>query len=492
MPSPSATLAFYDSDFERTIFPLRTNQWLISVGEQAIREYLDGVFDPQGGEKTFLPQQRCYGIKHAFHLRRTVKLDFLSEFYFYDVIFRNRERFRPSMISNRLSFGYRFSQGQAESPSLSYAAFKAEIAKAAKRYKRMVSFDVASYFNSVYHHDLVSWAARLGFDTEDTQRFGRFLRETSAGRSVDCLPQGIYPAKMVGASFLNFVDTSALSCDVALRFMDDFYLFSDSEEVLQKDFIYVQALLGERGLSVNPKKTRFSAAPSAVLDGKIDDMKKQLLEKRRRIIALYDDAESPTTEISVVQPLSPVELAYVRAMLNNDSIEEEDAELILTVLSEHTDLVEARLPSFFHSFPNLAKTIARFCRNISPGSSVEVIINSILKSGQVYTEYQLFWIVSLIQERISTETKLGNFLQTIFESTDSPIVKAKILETRTQGFGLAELREAFVRSGQSDWLSWSSAVAMRELPAISRNHVLNYFANSSQINRLVAKIVKSV
>jgi len=82
------------------------------------------------------------------------------------------------------------------SPSKSYAAFKAAITEARAKYKYLVRFDIAAYFNSVYHHDLVQWFSELGASIEDVNHFGQFLRETNSGRSVDCLPQGIHPGKL--------------------------------------------------------------------------------------------------------------------------------------------------------------------------------------------------------------------------------------------------------------------------------------------------------
>jgi hypothetical protein len=50
-----------------------------------------------------------------------------------------------------------------------------------------------------------------------------YLREINAGRSVDVLPQGIYPAKMIGNDFLRFVDNhhalKSSSCSAYGRFL---------------------------------------------------------------------------------------------------------------------------------------------------------------------------------------------------------------------------------------------------------------------------------
>ena len=148
----------------------------------------------------------------------------------------------------------------------------------------MVRFDIAAYFNSVYHHDLISWFSEVGAQADDVEHFGQFLREGNSGRSVDCLPQGIHPCKLIGSEFLKFVDNSArLKSDVLLRFMDDFYLFSGSEEVINMDFVLIQQLLGERGLSLNPAKTSYESDHRNIAE-EIDYIKIDLLKVRRSMI----------------------------------------------------------------------------------------------------------------------------------------------------------------------------------------------------------------
>lgn len=121
------------------------------------------------------------------------------------------------------------------------------------KYPHMVKFDIAAYFNSIYHHDLVQWFSEINASSDDVEHFGQFLREANGGRSVDCLPHGIHPCKLIGSEFLKFVDNSMrLRSEVLLRFLDDFYLFSYNEEVINMDFVLTQQLLGEKGLSLNP------------------------------------------------------------------------------------------------------------------------------------------------------------------------------------------------------------------------------------------------
>jgi len=66
------------------------------------------------------------------------------------------------------------------------------------------------------------------------------------------------------------------------------------------------------------------------------------------------------------------------------------------------------------------------------------------------------------------------------------------LEIPDNRFGLVEMRDEHLEAGRSDWLSWASAVGNRNLPPVSRNHKLDYFGNSSQMNHLIKDVVTSV
>jgi hypothetical protein len=86
----SSTLAFYQEDFGKTLFPLRTNRILIERGEDELKAYIAQCLDQARTGLSFPAQHRVYADKPGFHLRRTVKLDPVAEYYIYDVIFRNQ------------------------------------------------------------------------------------------------------------------------------------------------------------------------------------------------------------------------------------------------------------------------------------------------------------------------------------------------------------------------------------------------------------------
>lgn len=105
---PYSTKQFYTDDYARTLFPLNTNRIVVQHGEEKIKSYLA---DCANGEKSFSPQFRVYAAKDPIHLRRTVKLDPVAEYFIYDLIYRNRQIFRKPHSPQRVHYGYRFENG---------------------------------------------------------------------------------------------------------------------------------------------------------------------------------------------------------------------------------------------------------------------------------------------------------------------------------------------------------------------------------------------
>ena len=339
--TPFSAQMYFLEDHPRTLFPLSTSKVVVADALPELQAYIGDILNPDTSD-AFLPQQRCYASKSGHHLRRTVALDPVAAFFVYDLILRHRAKLAIKRPPNRRSFGYTFRLGRPVVPSISYGEFRAAVREAAGSHKHALAFDISAYFNSVYHHDLVEWfeaAVSLG----DHELLGQYLRECNKGRSVDCLPHGYHPCKAIGAAFLNEIDTSVqLGSALMLRFLDDFYLFDNEERVLNSDFLTIQHLLGERGLTLNESKTRRDDEVLRLAPGTIDDIKIELLNRRREMVVdasgdLVEDADEEEAD----DPLSEEQLEYLLDLLKNPDIDESDAELVLTVLrSRGEDVLE--------------------------------------------------------------------------------------------------------------------------------------------------------
>lgn len=431
-------------------------------------------------------------MKVGSHIRRTIKLDPVAEVFFYDLVFKHRSIFRKPTSQKRASFGYRFASGRPLDATSSYRGFKGAASEYTKTYKFGLTFDVASYFNSIYHHDLVGWMGEKVSDSTDIELFGKFLREINSGRSVDCLPQGLYPAKMIGNDFLKFLDNAnKLKSTRLIRFMDDIAIFSNNREDLLADFYVIQDLLGQKGLSINPSKTRFIEKDSADIRREVDSVRRGLLKKRRHLIingydVTIEESDSPRN-------LDSKELSRLKQMLTQPHLDEEDAELVLALMGAHSRDVLLRFEDLLKEFPHLAKNMYVFSKNITDRTALCDVILKYIKNATVIPEYQLFWIGMILEDYLLDTRHAGELIDKLFTHPwSTSISKAKILEISDKKFGLPELREEHLKEGKSDWLAWSAAVGTRTANKASRNYVLKYFSNASPLNRIIAEIVSGL
>ena len=489
------TIKYFEADFPRQLFPLDTNKVLIVNAAQDIGKFIyECITHEKGSTQQFLPQVRAYSSKHGYHLRRTLKLDPIAEFFFYDITYRNRAVFKRNTSLRRRNYGYRFSRGQMLSPAKSYRSFRKAVNSDLREYKYCVKVDIAQYFNSLYHHDLIAFFRNYAKTTEDTDFLSKFLRQINSGRSVDCLPHGIYPAKIIGSQFLRFLEESnRLNANQTYRFMDDIYLFDNKEDVLRQDFHQLQRLLGEKGLSVNASKTLIGEVEELDINNEIDEIKSKLLMRRGAILFGSGAEEDFDLDLDDEDLLNEDAIEYLLALLKGEHIEEEDAELVLAVMRDHSLDVLEYIPVLLQRFPSLIKNIFYFSEYVEDANSLLSIVIDFLEDSVSVSEYQLFWLAKLCEKYLLRETNVGDVLARLFEhSAATSISKAKILEIPVNKFGMPDLREEELRTGESGWLSWSSAVGSRKIKKANRNHLLGYFGNGSPLNQLISDCVRKL
>lgn len=491
----TGTVQFYESDLAGTLFPLRTNLLLMQTHSSELSDYIyQRILSADYPEDNFLPQQRAYATKPRGHLRRTTKLDPVAEYFLYDIVYRNRGVFRPEVSHYRRSFGYRFKDGKQIPVHAAYSKYKKEIGDCSGKYNHNIHFDVASYFNSMYHHDIAHWFdAKENVTETDASAFSQFFREINSGRSVDFMPHGIYPSKMIGNEFLKFIDLHGLlKSHKVVRFMDDVTLFDDDPAVLRSDFHRIQQLLGQFALNINPAKTAFDNSIGD-LNEKLSDIRESLKE----IVTEYEEiltasgVEVSETDVEVENALGTEQVKELLILLQDEALEEEDADLILRFMRTHSDSLLEQLPILFRRFPNLVKHIHSICSEVTDKTTLAVVIRDYLNEGSEFLEFQLFWIGAIVEDYLLGHGCYGDILLRLYELTsDLKIARAKVLEIPEQGFGLKEIRGKYLKTGQSDWLSWSSAVGTQNLKSAERNYVLSYFAKASAMNYLISEGVK--
>lgn len=505
---------FFEIDYHASLFPLKTNLLLIKHHSQELEQYIANILstDPANAGYNFIPQTRVHAAKPRNHLRRTVVLDPVASYFIYDITFRNRAAFGLDASPKRSTFGYKFEGDQPLPVHKAYLDFTASVEiNKGLLFSHMISFDVASYFNSIYHHDATNWFASLpNISGTDANAFGRFFREINSGRSIDFLPQGIYPAKMIGSEFLRFIENSGqLKSAQTLRFMDDIYLFDDNIANLNQDFLRIQELLGLRALNVNPTKTVIDGekpsvqnAASAIqkeLSEIIDDFDETIIYLPSGADMAdfeYDDEEDEREEEDhegISATLDEKKTERLLELLVDPKAEESDVELILSILQQNSESLSTLIPSLLVRFPNIVKQLYKLAGQIAKKDDLTNELLLVLDSAPHLIEYQLFWMATIAEDHLSHTQKFGELVLKLYEKTSNhKIARAKILEIPDQSFGLKEIRDEILKTGASDWISWAAAMGTRTLIKAERNYSLKYFSKGSPLNYLIAECVQKL
>lgn len=490
MTNHSKVREFYLGDYDGTLFPMETCRLMIDKAAKEISEYIGSIANPKLKDFCFLPQETVFASKTGHHQRRTVKLDPVAEFYMYEMAYKNRKIFRKSSNPARQNFGYRFVEGNPIPIHDSYKEFTDKAVEYKEKYKYFIKFDISSYFNSIYHHDMSNWFSAQKPTQSDIELFGQFMREINSGFSIDFMPHGLYPAKMLGSHFLSYIDHSELiKSEQMIRFMDDFMIFSNSKDILIRDFQTIQKSLGQKSLNLNTEKTvLFSDDPISIY-AEIDNVKSKIMEKVYVGSGSGMDYEGYE---EVVRELSQEEIEYLLHLIEDDDATDREASLILDCIQEHTSDFYRHIPNFIYRFPHLAKKVFHKCGEVTELDELSELLKELLLSRIYLNEYQLFWIAKIVESYLLDALHGGQLLALIYEHKNSTsISKAKVLEIPEHRFGMPEWREVHLKNGSSSWLAWSSAVGMRNDTKQTKSYLMGYFSKASPINKLIGDCVNA-
>ena len=206
-------------------------------------------------------------------------------------------------------FGWRVKRmnskkGDYESNADEWKKFKKRILDHSEKFTYVIRLDVRSFFESVDTEVLLSSIGRFYKKTNTLHRLSRYFEQLNSRKNGTGLPQ-----RSLASSILAHVPLASADAFLSLkrnesgddkveplRWMDDFWLFGNSEANLRSVAAEVEAALRHNGLGINPRKTVFEECNVAlskmlldisgiVADG--EDVAKKLL----RIVD--DSAEAP-------------------------------------------------------------------------------------------------------------------------------------------------------------------------------------------------------
>ena len=167
-------------------------------------------------------------------------------------------------VDDNQIFSYRFSP-DPDSYSLfdtqvGWRQFQEHALKMSREHRFTLVTDVSDFYPRVYHHRLENALNHATNKNEGIcKRIKAILNKLSIGDVSYGLPVGGSAARLLAEIVLNRTDQLLKTKEIQFcRFVDDYYLFADSEDDARKQLVYLSdILLRHEGLSLNRGKTRF-------------------------------------------------------------------------------------------------------------------------------------------------------------------------------------------------------------------------------------------
>lgn len=475
---------FIREDTPRALFPLRSVVAFCERGEGALRKYIyDNVLSAKS-TSSFLRCSVEHALKDRVHLRKTLVLDPIANFFLYDFVLQNKRHFALSETENREVHGYGFRRGKFVNSFEDYHRFRKRKYKLKAKYRYFAAVDIANCFNSFYHHDFAEAVeSRIGL--KESQQIGQFLREINAGESVNCFPQGIYPAKVLGNWFLRFIEQSRqLRSETIIRFLDDVFLFTNKARVLREDVLALQQVLSNHALALNAEKTKFGSRQSDFEERELENIKKQLLRKRESRLSYDADYEEEE------EGLEEEEREYLRDMIGGRNVAEEDVELALSLLRDEPGTQMTLASMVLGEYPHLTKALYGSVPTIE-GYDVELweLLSQHIRRPAL-TAFELFWVAKIVIDYYEFSTDVAEFLMDILQHpAATPVVRAVILETPYMDRGFEEVKVTCLRNEPAGLPAVASVVGLRKMGKGKRNQLYKYAAKSGEHMAVLCSIM---
>lgn len=245
-------------------FPLE-NHWFHDAEDDAVALLtdLDGAFESWLGSYPLLFDKVLSAVGYV-GFRAATQIDPIWNAYLLGLVVALGPEIEAARLptSAHRVFSYRFAL-DSETHTLfdrevGWGAFQSHALREAEGYEFVLSTDISDFYPRVYHHRIKNALGQATANKEAAHRIEILLSRLSVGGVSYGLPVGGNAARLLAELLLNRTDRLLLSRGIAFcRFVDDYYLFANSEEEARAALVYLsEILLAHEGLSLQRAKTR--------------------------------------------------------------------------------------------------------------------------------------------------------------------------------------------------------------------------------------------
>lgn len=284
-------------------------------------------------------------------------------------------------------FSYRFSPDTEEHTlfdrHIGWRSFQERAVELAGSNRFVLSTDISDFYPRVYHHRIKNALDRVSSNKDACKRIDVILSDLSVGGVSYGLPVGGNAARILAEALLSRTDRLLRDSGVQfLRFVDDYYVFAESQDSLRESLAYLAEILSfHDGLSLSRGKTRIMSAEefrrhAPMSESSLDSEQSEDAREFLRVRLVYDPY-SPTADSDYEQLAKELDRFDVVGMLARElrksRIDEKLVrQLVKSLKYLDTSLRDAAASSLVQNlkvlypiFPTVALTLTRLLEDLS-------------------------------------------------------------------------------------------------------------------------------
>jgi len=369
-----------------------------------------------------------------------------------------------------------------------------------------IKTDVASYFESLYQHNLINLLHSSGCSSEIVNLLERVLLAWMEKASHGIL-QGMFPSDFLGNFYLLFLDSDfSIRAVPHVRYVDDLYIFYSTLESAHKGLVDLCSTLRQEGLHLNESKTEILKTKDLLYkETKIDRMinkAREEIEAQTFAVDVYGfqliwigEEEEEEIEKEKIE-LKAVELLYKQ--IDQVDVEAEKIEkFCLPILSvAKSDIAIQRSLIGIIERPHLTQKYCSYLSALlSSNQSISKDIEKLIEDKRIIYDWQLMWIIATLLrvDKISKHTvdSIFRILRDISKSEALRGLCALVAGKHGNPGQRRNLKNHY-RIEQSEYVRSSILFATKYFPTNERNTCLRTWGGHSITNSLIAKAVKKI
>jgi len=365
-------------------------------------------YEPQNAIKIMVPKKR-YTVRPV-HLLNPVDIILFTGLVYRlgPIIEAAREKNDGKVFSSR--FKYKDINGNFELDN-NWDLFSENLERLTSKYKMVAKADIVDFFPMIYLHRLENSISSVckenskeGSMEYEIKCIMSFLEKWSEGTSYG-IPIGPRVSHLLAEAYLIQIDHFLDSLEIDyVRYIDDYYMFADSESQCIKILYELGERLNDEHLSLNEAKT-YPMPTSALMNSllKLKNNDKSLKEEVTRkvfngnpyVVVTYDDLTPEQKKL--IDEINVKEL--MANALKFQMTDFSEIEFTLQVLSalKRPDLISLvtenleRLSPISNSVANFLNVFDEISEDIRVKTGKEII--SYLEKSTYVTDFQFLWLL---------------------------------------------------------------------------------------------------